>query len=131
MATFFDKQISVEKARELQKNWIENQGTAIDKAIGTTDVRDFLFDLEELQDYINVVRDQSREQGISNPGLRIYFAAYGDDQERRATIFLQATKDLKSSVQQADSFQDDEGAEDNLEIRPLNTVQGGFPPIDY
>jgi len=127
MESYSDKQISVEKARELQKNWIENQGSAIDKAMAMTDVRDFLFDLEELQEFLNLVRTKSKEQGISNPGIRIYFGAYGEEYKKRATVFLQATNDILA-YQESDP---DQQVKNNEEIEPINTVQGGFPPIDY
>ncbi|HET8854407.1 MAG TPA: hypothetical protein VFM60_00675, partial [Salinimicrobium sp.] len=60
-----DKLITVKKARELQANWKDNQGKGI-KGRGLKDVREFLFDLEELQEYINFVRSKSQEQGIQN-----------------------------------------------------------------
>ena len=130
MSALSDKQISVEKARELQKNWISNQGAAINESMKMTDVRDFLFDLEELQEYINMVRDKSKEEGILNPGLRIYFGAYGEEGERRATVFLQATKG-SDTLTRSNSTEEGDQEANNTDIQPLNTVQGGFPPIDY
>lgn len=129
MSAFTDKLIPREKAQELQKNWIENQGSVIDQARKVEDVRYFLFDLEELQEYIDLVREQSKVQGISRPGIRIHFGAYGEEKEKQATIFLQATQNVKD-VQQTEGDQEGEQVENNYEIMGLNTVQGGFPPID-
>lgn len=117
-----DKLISVEKARELQTNWNENQGKGI-TGRGLRDVREFLFDLEDLQEYIDYVREKSQEQGIQNPGLRIYLGAYAD-RKKVSTVFLAPTKTVKS-------MELEEDVENNYEISPLNTVIGGYPPINF
>ena len=119
-----DKLISVEKARELESNWKSNQGKGIEGR-GLKDVREFLFDLDALQEYINHVRTKSVEQGIQNPGIRIYFGAYAEDRNKVSTVFLAPTKStVKTGVQE-------EEVANNYEISPLNTVIGGYPPINY
>ena len=119
-----EKLISVEKARELESNWKSNQGKGIEGR-GLKDVREFLFDLEALQEYINHVRTKSVEQGIQNPGIRIYFGAYAEDRNKVSTVFLAPTKStVKAGVQE-------EEVANNYEISPLNTVIGGYPPINY
>ena len=129
MSGFTDKLISKEKALELQNNWIKNQGSLIDQARKERDVRDFLFDLEELQVYIDMVLEESKAQGIFRPWIWILFGSYGEDQAKQATIFLQATKDVKG-VQQTESDQESEQVPNNYGILGLNTVLGGFPPTD-
>lgn len=122
------KLISVDKARELQANWEANQAKAL-KENDLKDVREFLFDLEELQEYINLVRDKSKEQGIENPGIRIYFGAYSEESGNDSTVFLAPTKTSTSQIKQLSSA--DDSVANNYEISPLNTVLGGYPPIPY
>lgn len=123
MEKISEKLISTEKARELQSNWVGNQGMAIEKN-GFKDVRDFLFNLEDLQEYIDYVRVRSREQGIDNPGIRVFFGAYAADKENDATVFLSPTM----NIQERNA---DDHVPNNYEISPLNTIQGGYPPITY
>src|SRR5690606_41361430 len=94
MEKISEKLISTEKARELQSNWVGNQGMAIEKN-GFKDVRDFLFNLEDLQEYIDYVRVRSREQGIDNPGIRVFFGAYVAVRENDETVFLSPQRTIK------------------------------------
>ncbi|MEZ4817256.1 MAG: hypothetical protein R2776_04710 [Flavobacteriaceae bacterium] len=113
------KCISVSEARDLQNNWNATRASEIQKTQGYTDAKDFTFNLEELQEFIDYVRDESGKQGISTPGIRIYFAAYNTLQNNKATVFLAPTKGIESD------------SENNYEIDPLNRNQGGFPPNVY
>ena len=118
-----DKLITVKEAQDLQTNWNENQGKGI-KSRGLKDVREFLFSLEELQEYIDHVKTKSAEQGITKPGIRIYFGAYAGDKENKSTVFLAPT-------QSTESAESNDKVLNNYEISPLNTVMGGYPPTNY
>ena len=111
--------ISVTEARSLQDNWNLTRAPEIQKLLGSMDARDFTFDLEELQEFIDYVRDESGKQGISTPGIRIYFAAYNSVESTQATVFLAPTKGIESD------------SDNNYDIDPLNTVIGGIPPNVY
>ena len=113
------KCISVTEAQSLQNNWNTTRASEIDKNLGFTDASDFTFDLEELQEFIDYVRDESGKQGISTPGIRIYFASYNTLQNNKATVFLAPTKGIESD------------SDNNYDIDPLNKNQGGFPPNVY
>lgn len=124
------KLISVEEAKELQKNWVESRGKAIKKGQGHDDTREFWYSLEELQEYLDYVREKSKEQGVEKPGIRIYFGAYPRTNNKKSysTIFLAPTKE-KSGNSEGEPLEDDDN--NNYEIEPLNQNNGGFPPTNY
>lgn len=70
------KCITTVKARTLQDTWIKTRAQAIEGALGYEDTREFVFSVSELQEYLDYVREKSREQGFNNPGIRIYSASY-------------------------------------------------------
>ncbi|MCB7480707.1 hypothetical protein [Christiangramia sediminis] len=78
---------------------------------------------------MDYVKEESNKQGVKKAGVRIYFGLYPKSNEKKsyATIFLAPTKEV--------SAEGDLGAainqENNYEIDPFNTSQGGEPPINY
>ena len=114
-----DKCISVEEARNLQSNWVETRAAEIKKAEGATDARDFTFSLNDLQEFLDYVKEASTEQGISNPGVRVYFGAYDSEESTKATVFLAATDGAGGD------------ANNNYNVDPLNRGNTGWPPNDY
>ena len=113
------KCISVSDARQLQDNWKSTRAVDIEKAIGSEDTREFVYSVEELQEFIDYVKSESLKQGITNPGIRIYFAAYNNSVNDKATIFLAPTNSAAAN------------SINNYSIDPLNTVVGGWPPKNY
>ncbi len=109
------KCISETEARALYNNW-NSRASLIDKDLGS-DVRDFVFSVEELEEYLAYVK--KNHTGTSEPGIRIYFAAYDDSKSKQNTVFLAPTNGVK-----ADS-------PNNYSIDSLNTVGGGWPPNIY
>lgn len=120
------KCISVEEAKGLQANWKSSRGKEILRGQGYEDTREFSFSVEELQEYLDYVKEKSRLQGIENPGIRIYFAAYPKNSSKKSysTVFLAPTKG-------GAALEEEEKNENNYEIEPLNTVMGGRPPTEY
>lgn len=113
------KCISVAAARKLQDNWKATRAVEIEKAMGSIDTREFVYSVEELQEFLDYVKSESLKQGIATPGVRIYFAAYDSAASRKATIFLAPTEgNLDSS-------------DNNYSIDPLNMNNGGWPPKNY
>lgn len=113
------KCIPVDTAKNLQENWINTRQKAIDRAIGQEDSRSCFYTLDELREYLNYVEELSNEQNIDNPGIRLYFAAYNDDSNKKATIFL------------APTVGNTHNSENNYDIDPFNLGSSGFPPLDY
>ena len=112
------KCISVVDARKLQDNWVETRGAEISKAQGT-DQREFIYSVDELQEFLDYVKDESNKQGIKSPGIRIYFGAYDNSESKLATVFLAPTKGGKID------------SENNYNIDAFNFAGGGWPPRNY
>ena len=127
------KCISVVEAKNLQNKWKETRAQEIEQAQGYEDTREFLYSLDELQEYLNYVKEQSNAQGIDKPGIRIYIGAYPktSTQKSYATLFLAPTKDLFHSFEGLDELEIANKTENNYEIEPFNIVLGGYPPKDY
>lgn len=111
--------ITEEEARELQNNWVATRAAAIAEAIGEEDGREVLFDLEELLQYLQYVKEKSEQQELPNPGVRVYFGAYNTEENKRATVFIAPTVDITS------------GCNNNYAIQPLNKKDSGWPPKSY
>ena len=114
------KCISVSEGQELCNNWQTSRAPVIKAARNNqTDCCEFVFSMEELEEYIAYVKEMSNEQGVSNPGIRIYFAAYDNAKSTNATVVLVPTNGASKN------------SENNYSIDPFNTVIGGFPPKLY
>ncbi|WP_424493774.1 hypothetical protein [Salinimicrobium sp. GXAS 041] len=123
------KCISVEEARKEQDEWVRTRGKEIERGQGYEDTREFWYSLDELQEYLDYVKEKSKEQGVKRPGIRIYLGAYPKTNGKKSysTLFLAPTKEaIKSS-----DDEDDDSDDNNYEIDPLNQNNGGQPPIDY
>ncbi|MFT5103239.1 MAG: hypothetical protein ACI86C_000891 [Candidatus Latescibacterota bacterium] len=111
--------ISVEKARELQNNWISTRAVHLEKGQGALDHREVMFSLADLEEYLEYVKSESAKQGIDSPGIRVYFAAYDHDDSDKATVFLAPAKGT------------DVNADNNYQIDSFNWGVGGLPPNNY
>lgn len=108
--------ISVTEARELQSNWLKTRAVFIEKELGAPDTCEFLFSVEELQEFLDYVKAGAENH---TPGIRVYFAAYGLDKTEKATVFLAPTLGVTA------------GSENNYDLKPLNRSIQGFPPKNY
>ncbi len=123
------KCISVEEARNQQNEWVKTRGKDIERGEGYEDTREFWYSLDELQEYLDYVREKSAEQGVKRPGIRFYLGAYPKSENKKSysTIFLSATKEKGNK-----DVEDEEGQnENNYEIEPMNTITSGMPPRIY
>ena len=124
------KCISVEEARNLQNNWKKSRGKEIASGQGYEDTREFWYSITELEEYIQYVKEKSVEQGIKNPGLRIYLGAYPKQGEKKSlsTIFISPTTD---EIVETNSAENEDVYVNNYSIEPLNLSQSGWPPKEY
>jgi len=111
--------ISVSDAQSLQKNWNDNQAKDIEKAMGSKDVIAVTFNIDQLQEYIDYVKAESKTQGFNAPGIRVYLAAKNSLNGGKATVFFNATED------------DGGNSKNNYGIDPLNGGGAGWPPNAY
>ncbi|HKL36867.1 MAG TPA: hypothetical protein VJ899_11305 [Salegentibacter sp.] len=123
------KCISVEEARKEQDEWVNTRGKEIQRGQGYEDTREFWYSVDELQEYLDYVREKSKEQGVEKPGIRFYLGAYPKTKEKKSytTMFLSPTKEASGDT--ATSGEDSDP--NNYEIEPMNITHGGYPPKDY
>lgn len=137
------KCISIEDARELQKKWKKTRGKLFEDNENYKDCCEVWYSLDELQDYINYVRNLSAEQGVKQPGISMWLGA--EDQKGKkdgiCTIFLSATKETsasKNAVVENSSGSSDvilalttASYEINESIDAYNHGSNKFPPEEY
>ncbi|MGY5850568.1 hypothetical protein [Salegentibacter sp. F14] len=123
------KCISVEDARKEQDEWVRTRGREIQRGQGYEDTREFWYSLDELQEYLDYVREKSKEQGVEKPGIRFYLGAYPKTKNEKGytTMFLAPTKEAGGDQE---STQEDSDP-NNYEIEPMNMTHGGYPPTNY
>ncbi len=111
--------IPVSEAKTLQANWMSTREVYIKNAMGSEDTCAVTFNIDQLQEFIDYVKVESKKQGFNNPGIRVYFAAYDNAVSKKATVFLNATED------------DGGNSKNNYKIDALNKGQNGWPPRAY
>lgn len=124
------KCINVEEARELHDNWCKKRGKRLHKKLGFEDAREFHWTVAELEEYLAYVKQESAEQGIENPGIRVYMGAYSSSKCKMgrgySTLFFAPT-----GARPGASGKDGRDDENNYEIDAFNKGGSGFPPNDY
>lgn len=108
--------ITVAEARQLNENWIGTRALYVEEGMGSPDTREFLFSVEVLQEFLDYVKAGTKEY---EPGIRVYFAAYGPDESNKSTVFLAPTLGV------------DVDSENNYDLQPLNRSVQGWPPKNY
>lgn len=107
--------ISVNDAKKLQANWNSTRAVDIERGQGSKDPCCFTFNIDQLQEYIDYVKDQTRGD-LKQAGIRVYFAAYDNVKDDKATVFFCASES------------DAANSANNYNIDPLNRGSGGWPP---
>ena len=122
------KCVKVTDARKYQDDWKASRAKEIERGQGYEDTREFWYSLEELQEYLDYVKEESDKQGVKKPGIRIYFGAYPKTNGKKsfATIFLAPTKEAAAEGIETSGLN-----ENNYDIDPLNHGTGGNPPHNY
>lgn len=113
------KCISVAEAKELCNNWVKTRASVLEQSSGAQDACDFMYSVSELEEFLAYVKSKSEEQGISDPGVRIHFAAYDNDESDKATVILAPTKGTTAN------------APVNYDIEPMDRSTTGWPPNNY
>ncbi|HSI68929.1 MAG TPA: hypothetical protein VK941_01765 [Gillisia sp.] len=125
------KCISVEEAKKQQEQWVDTRGKEIERGGKYKDTRDFWYSLDELQEYLDYVREKSKEQGVTKPGIRFFLGAYPAGVNKGySTIFLAPTKEKVSAVAGETELEEEKDL-NNYDIEPFNTIGTGWPPSIY
>ena len=113
------KCITPQDAEKLFTHWSKTRGEALKERLGEEDTCEFTLSISELREYLDYVESESRDMRISNPGIRLYFGAYGESKPDKTTFFITPTIG--------------EGKEDdnNYKIDAWNFNEGGWPPKQY
>lgn len=125
------KTISVEKAKEIQKYWMDTRANLIDANLKYKDSSDFYYTLDELQEFLNYVKEQSYLQEVKKPGVRIFFSAYPKTSENKsyANIILVPMREKQGTLEE--NMDDPVNHEINYDIDPFNSGNAGMPPNRY
>lgn len=119
--------ITVEKAKQLNQNFNLLRLTA------NEDANAVWYSLEELQNYINYIKDQGNQKGYIVDGIRFYLGVYPPNEPNgRAgltTIFLSPTGQLvQTNGVKISLMAQQTGSDDITVIQPLNFGSMGNPP---
>ncbi|KAA1248061.1 hypothetical protein [Aquimarina sp. RZ0] len=124
------KCITEEEARELHDNWCIKREGHLKKSLGFEDAREFHWSVAELEEYLAYVKQESKKQGITNPGIRAYFGAYPQNKCTKnrgySTLFFAPTGS-RAGAKGKDGADD----ENNYGISAFNRGGGGNPPRIY
>jgi hypothetical protein len=129
--------ISVAKAKQLSKNWQQNNPIEIDSTIevegSRKKIQSVYWSLDVVEDYLAYAKKKSDTLGYTMTGLRVYFANYGKNpnpvKKNRNTLFIVPTGPKNTS--KASSLNIMLPPTDNdIPTPPLNAGtggQGGYP----
>lgn len=125
--------ISYEEANILEEEFKRTRSVVIDRSLGYEDTREFWFSLDTLKNYISYVEQQAKKQKLRDLGIRIYFAAYPNDNQSAdpgfSTVVLVPTSRNANNIQHG--FFPIDPEDDTIEtIEALNFGHGGKPPKD-
>jgi hypothetical protein len=119
--------ISIAKGKELSKNYNLKYASTIASKDKIDDANAVWFSIDELQNYINYIKEEGALKGNVIDGIRFYFGVYSNteslDKAGFTTIFLSPTRKLPNSTIVAKDCND-------LEL--LNYGSMGNPPkLEY
>lgn len=127
--------ISVKDAKALQANWMSAHEPADDGTEGEDEqVCCVTFNIDQLQEYLTYVKEQSQDQGIASPGIRVYFGAYNVPADENAPGALggdDVDDNPRTTVFFCASESDGGESNNNYNIEPLNKGVSGWPPNAY
>jgi len=121
--------ITLEKARELNKNYNDTRAGLHQQKLGKEDANAVWYSLQELENYIAYIKRQGIEKGFDVDGIRLYMGVYPATEEASkagyTTIFLAPTGLAKNVQKQATNTG---GSPDILAINAMNFGSMGNPP---
>ena len=136
--------ITVEKAKMLERNYVEKIEKPLEKVLGCEECREFWWSMEDLEDYIKYAKKKAKKKGYKNLGMRFYLGKYGkhhdehesdeDHDHEHVTLFMvptgvHSTKKLTPITKTvgAKAAKQDENI---TEVPPYNRGGGGKVPYD-
>ncbi|PTX61393.1 hypothetical protein C8N46_10436 [Kordia periserrulae] len=129
-----DKLISSEKALALNANFKAKQKSVLSAENDNNFSCSCWYSLEDLEGYINYVKEQALAQKISVDGIRFYFGVYPDNTEDKTkagqnTLFMCPTKaNTTLTSRDGESTTNNGDSEDVTTISAMNYGSTGNPP---
>lgn len=127
--------ITKEFAKQLNQEYNAERANLKARITHEEDANAVWYSLEELENYINYIKEEGESQGIEVTGIRFYLGVYPKNTEAKekigkTTIFLTPTK--KNDVDGVMRFAVMEENVDATEIEPMNYGTMGNPPkLEY
>lgn len=122
--------ITNEQANTMEEAYKANQHKAINaflsqNGVDVIDNREVWFSLEELENYLEYVKQESAKQDLENLGIRVYFGAkMNENKEMKSTIFFFPTH------QSANKTAGPKNLNSNG-LQGLNYGSSGNPPDEF
>lgn len=129
--------ITVAQAKELNDNWTKFRKPVLDsitqQMVGKDDYRSAWWSLNDVEEYIAYIKQETQNDGETFTGLRVYFGVYGEtyseDKKFLSTVFIVPTGEKKTDKAGMSNF-NLQGGDGDLPKPPLNEGQGngnGYP----
>ena len=122
--------ISPERAAVLNDEWTKTRVSAINKARTEPDNRSDWWSLEDMRNYLDYAENQANELGYEMDGVRVYYAAYPENDESehagQATMFIVPTGNVSDNAKNGNMLRAGNG--DIPGSDPLNDSNNGYPP---
>ncbi|MDV7186561.1 hypothetical protein R3X25_04645 [Lutibacter sp. TH_r2] len=128
------KRITKEEAIELNQNFINTKGNALDEIVEKLnkkpkekDACSSWFSIEELQSFI----DDCKKANTNVNGFRVYFGAYGKKDKTKknlSTVFIVPTEAKVGAKQKECIESEEQGGTDIPDLGGLNNGHVGDPP---
>ncbi len=124
-------------AKDLHLNFMKYRASIIAKYIQKEDANAVWFSVEELENYIQYIKEKGERTGYDVNGIRVYFGVYPEQKKYAEkaglmTVFLQATgkkiRTPKTNEVQTFALLREESNADISSIEPMNYGSIGRPP---
>jgi hypothetical protein len=128
-----DKLISSEQATALNDNFKAKQKSMYSTENNSNFSCSSWYSLEDLEGYINYVKEQALAQKINVDGIRFYFGVYPENTEDKTkagqnTLFMCPTKKSVSIAEGRSSEEEGSDSKDITTISAMNYGSTGNPP---
>ena len=128
--------ITKEIAKTLNTNYNTKRANVINASIQREDANAIWYSLEELENYINYIKNEGKNKGYEVNGIRMYLGVYPEtteyaEKQGMTTIFLSPTGNkvpLSEGNFLTNTTATDKNTNDIEEINPLNYGSMGNPP---
>jgi hypothetical protein len=113
--------ITKEEAQELNRNFINSKSDAMDKITGNEDSNAIWFSIEDLENFLEIAKNQLSEDGKVVDGVRVYLGSYSNDYPEKELSGM-------TTVFMVSNSKDENGNSIDHSEAVLNRGSNGNPP---